>query len=163
MDAPVRSTVAGIVLLRPDAAALLQLRDNKPGLSAAGLWVFPGGHCEPCEQLVACARREFREETGYDCASLRELVSLDHRSPDTGKEFHLNFYWALYDGVQEIHCFEGQEIRFVSRTVAARHPMPWRTFWAFGIWRFRRWKLTRCRGRFSSMKRMACCVSVALA
>lgn len=131
MDTSTRHIVAGIVLLRRDHAALLQLRDNKPGLSAAGLWVFPGGHCEPCEQLVACARREFREETGYDCGSPRELTSLDHRSPDTGREFRLNFYWALYDGVQEIHCFEGQKICFVPRTDAAEHPMP---AYVLGVW-----------------------------
>src|SRR5439155_24976223 len=48
-------TVGGVVLLRDDNAALLQLRDNKPGLNAAGLWVFPGGHCEPDESLEAGA------------------------------------------------------------------------------------------------------------
>jgi len=47
---PVR-TVGGVVLLRDDNSALLQLRDNKPGLNAAGLWVFPGGHCEPGELI----------------------------------------------------------------------------------------------------------------
>jgi len=68
-------TVAGVVLLRDDNAALLQLRDNKPGLNAAGLWVFPGGHCEPGESLEDGARREFLEETGYVCAALRWVTS----------------------------------------------------------------------------------------
>jgi 8-oxo-dGTP pyrophosphatase MutT (NUDIX family) len=131
MDTSVRSIVAGIVLMRPDRSVLLQLRDNKPGLSAAGLWVFPGGHCEPCESLINCARREFQEETGYDCVDPMELVSLDHRSPDTGKEFRLNFYWALYDGVQEVRCFEGQRVAFVAREQAAEHPMP---TYLFGVW-----------------------------
>src|SRR5207244_7304545 len=63
-------TVAGVVLLRDDNSALLQLRDNKPGLNAAGLWVFPGGHCEPGESIEAGARREFREETGYEWGAL---------------------------------------------------------------------------------------------
>src|SRR5256885_7870725 len=63
-------TIGGVVLLRDDNSALLQLRDNKPGLNAAGLWVFPGGHCEPGESIEAGARKEFREETGYECGGL---------------------------------------------------------------------------------------------
>ena len=76
---PVRA-VGGVVLLREDNAALLQLRDNKPGLNAAGLWVFPGGHCEPGESLEAGARREFREETGYDCGELAWVTTFLHPS-----------------------------------------------------------------------------------
>ncbi|PYM15194.1 MAG: hypothetical protein DME18_04840, partial [Verrucomicrobia bacterium] len=67
--------VAGVVLLRDDHAALLQLRDNKPGLRAAGRWVFPGGHCQSGESIEDCARREFLEETDYVCGELRPLTS----------------------------------------------------------------------------------------
>ena len=107
--------VAGVVLLRDDRAALMQLRDNKPGLSSAGLWVFPGGHCEAQEELAVCARREFLEETGYDCAQLHWLASVMHRTGDTGRLYQLNFFWDRYDGIQPVSCFEGQEIRFVGR------------------------------------------------
>src|ERR1044071_3894179 len=78
---PVR-VVGGVVLLRDDHAALMQLRDNKPGLNAAGLWVFPGGHCEPGESLEAGARREFQEETGYVCAALQWLTEILQPSDD---------------------------------------------------------------------------------
>ena len=62
----IRKRVAGIVLLRePDGAALLQHRDDKPGLPHANLWVPPGGHCDGDESWDACAAREFLEETGY--------------------------------------------------------------------------------------------------
>lgn len=119
-----RPRIGGVVLLRADGAALLQHRDDKPGLSAAGLWVFPGGHCEPEETCQACARREFREETGYDCSALKPLIEFDYLSPDTGREFRLSFWWAAYDGASPLHCYEGQEVRFVLRAEAGQHPMP---------------------------------------
>ena len=76
MSAPAESVprIGGVVLLRNDGAVLLQLRDNKPTITAAGLWVFPGGHCEDGEACRDCARREFREETGYDCPDLKPLT-----------------------------------------------------------------------------------------
>src|SRR2546426_11810314 len=76
------SIVVGVVLLRPDGSALLQLRDNKPGLNAAGQWVFPGGHCDPGEPLEDGARREFLEETAYRCADLRLLTTFCHPNDD---------------------------------------------------------------------------------
>ena len=74
-------TVAGVVLLRDDNAALLQLRDNKPGLNAAGLWVFPGGHCEPGESLEAyIARRrgdpDFRPWIFYQFSPLQGTLEI---------------------------------------------------------------------------------------
>ena len=117
-------TVAGVVLLRDDHAALLQLRDNKPGLNAAGLWVFPGGHCEPDESLEAGARREFREETGYVCAALRWVTRILHPSDDGRLTYQLGMFVCRYDGLQPIHCFEGQAVEFILRAQAAFHPMP---------------------------------------
>lgn len=35
-------------------------------LSARGLWNFPSGHVELGEKILAAARRECREETGWD-------------------------------------------------------------------------------------------------
>ncbi|MBM3875786.1 MAG: NUDIX hydrolase [Verrucomicrobia bacterium] len=119
-----RARISGVVLLREDGASLLQHRDDKPGLSAAGQWVFPGGHCEPGETCRDCARREFLEETGYNCEALELLTEFDYLSPDTGREFRLSFWWASYDGVRPVHCFEGQEVRFMTRAEAPRHPMP---------------------------------------
>ena len=57
--------VGAVFLLRKDGAALLQLRDEKPGLRHAGKWVPPGGHAEDWEKIEDCASREFYEETNY--------------------------------------------------------------------------------------------------
>jgi 8-oxo-dGTP pyrophosphatase MutT (NUDIX family) len=102
---------AGVVLLRTDRAALLQLRDDIPGLSEAGKWVFPGGHPEPGESLELCALRELFEETGYRCGALDPLIDLD----DAESQMHLRFFWSLFDGLQNIRCLEGQAIEFISR------------------------------------------------
>src|SRR5437867_1548552 len=120
---PVR-TVGGVVLLREDNAALLQLRDNKPGLNAAGLWVFPGGHCEPGESLEAGARREFREETGYECGELERVTTFLHPSDDGRITYRLGLFVCRYDAVQAVHCFEGQTVEFIPRGEAVIRPMP---------------------------------------
>jgi 8-oxo-dGTP pyrophosphatase MutT (NUDIX family) len=120
---PVR-VVGGVVLLREDNAALLQWRDNKPGLNAAGLWVFPGGHCEPGESLEAGARREFREETGYECGELIWVTTFLHPSDDGRLTYQLGMFVCRYDGIQVVHCFEGQAVEFIPRGDAGKHPMP---------------------------------------
>lgn len=116
--------VAGIVLLRADGAALLQHRDDKPGLPHAGLWVFPGGHCESGETLETCARREFFEETGYQCGDLHALDAIPRLQVENYPPVHLTVFWSAYDGVQPVQCFEGQALAFIQRPGAERHPMP---------------------------------------
>src|SRR5882762_2604402 len=123
VPAPVRR-IAGIVLLRDDNSALLQLRDDKPGLNAAGLWVFPGGHCEPEESTESAARREFLEETGYACDDLRWVSSLSCPSDDRQVIYDLKLYAGRYDGIQPVHCYEGQKVAFIPREDASRYPMP---------------------------------------
>jgi 8-oxo-dGTP pyrophosphatase MutT (NUDIX family) len=116
--------VAGVVLLRPDGSALLQLRDNMPGLNAAGLWVFPGGHCNADESPEDGARREFQEETGYQCRQSRWLTSFCHPSDDLQTMYELSIFCSIHDGVQPVHCYEGQAVEFISREKATRLPMP---------------------------------------
>jgi 8-oxo-dGTP pyrophosphatase MutT (NUDIX family) len=65
--------VCGVVLLREDGAALLQYRDDIPGIVDPGLWVFPGSHREDNETSEQAARREFLEETRYQCRDLQTL------------------------------------------------------------------------------------------
>jgi 8-oxo-dGTP diphosphatase len=116
--------IAGVVLLRDDNSALMQLRDDKPGLNAAGLWVFPGGHCEPGESAESAARREFLEETGYACDVLRWVGSFPCPSDDRQVIYDLQFYAGRYDRIQPVHCYEGQKVAFIPRQDASRYPMP---------------------------------------
>jgi 8-oxo-dGTP pyrophosphatase MutT (NUDIX family) len=117
--------VSGVVLLREaDGAALLQHRDDKPGLPHAGLWVPPGGHCHEAEDARACAAREFLEETGYRCADLRHYTELDVDDVPFSPPMRLVMFWDVYDGQQPIVCGEGQAVEFVERNRATRLAMP---------------------------------------
>jgi 8-oxo-dGTP pyrophosphatase MutT (NUDIX family) len=116
--------VCGVVLLRADGAALLQLRDEKPEISDPGLWVFPGGHCEPGETRDAGALREFFEETCYRCARLHRLATYSATELGYPGDFDLTFYWERFDGTQHYQCCEGQQLRFVARSEAPGLPIP---------------------------------------
>jgi 8-oxo-dGTP pyrophosphatase MutT (NUDIX family) len=115
--------VGAVILLRGDGAALMQLRDEKPELRHAGLWVPPGGHADPEEEIEACAKREFFEETNYKCGNLNFLSQtkdLVHGWP----EYILTVYWGLYDSVQDFACNEGQDLRFIGRDEIYKYPIP---------------------------------------
>jgi ADP-ribose pyrophosphatase YjhB (NUDIX family) len=67
--------VGVLFLLRDDGALLLQLRDEKPNLRHAGMWVPPGGHIEADESVEQGTRRV----SGRDGLSMQEdqLVAND--------------------------------------------------------------------------------------
>jgi 8-oxo-dGTP pyrophosphatase MutT (NUDIX family) len=115
--------VCGVVLLRADGAALMQLRDNIPMISDPGLWCFPGGHREPGEALEACGRREFFEETRYLCAKLVHLITYQAASMGYPDNYKLAFFAERFDGLQQWHCCEGQELRFLQRQEVSLFPM----------------------------------------
>jgi len=62
------------------------------------LWRFPGGHVEPGELSVACARRELFEETGLHFESsprlLGEVIIDDWRTRDTTKAYYKTFFYV---------------------------------------------------------------------
>lgn len=124
MTAP-RARVAAVVLLREsDGAALLQHRDNKPGLPHANLWVPPGGHCDDGETWISCAGREFFEETDYRCANLRYLTEVDVDDVPDSAPFRLAVYWDVYDSRQPVVCREGQALAFIERRQAHAMKVP---------------------------------------
>ena len=115
--------VCAVVLLNKRNEALLQLRDIKEGLSASGLLVFPGGHRDNDENLIDCAKREFLEETGYQCLNLRFLLSIDDNfiSEDIKK---LHIYYDEYDFKKKYTCYEGVSLNFFSIENAKELNMP---------------------------------------
>ena len=127
------NSVCAVALLNKQGEALLQHRDEKPGLRASGQWVFPGGHIEPGESLEEGAKREFLEETGYVCSGLKWLLSIDDVFYPEFPSYPLHIFQADYDGVQQVKCMEGQELRFVGMPEASQLPMPTYQKW---IWQF---------------------------
>jgi len=119
-----RPRVAAIYLLRADGAALLQHRDDKPEISHPNMWVPPGGHCEDCESVEDCARREFFEETDYRLGDLCQVADfVDDHAPGF-PPLHLTVFWSRYDGVQSVVCREGQALEFVPRASAESLGVP---------------------------------------
>ncbi len=55
---------SGVILATPDWHAVVNLRDNKPGIASPNMLALFGGMLEPGEDALACIIRELREETG---------------------------------------------------------------------------------------------------
>jgi ADP-ribose pyrophosphatase len=71
LDAVRYRNVAVVVPLLPDGRVVL-LRQVRPIIDDE-LWEVPAGTIEPGESPEACARRELREEAGYDAGRLLPL------------------------------------------------------------------------------------------
>ena len=106
--------VGALFLLRDDGALLMQLRDDKPGLRHAGVWVPPGGHIEDGETVEQGTVREFLEETDYSCGKMNWLQMMEIRHPEW-PTYLLGVFWAFYDGKQKTECREGQILKFIKR------------------------------------------------
>jgi 8-oxo-dGTP pyrophosphatase MutT (NUDIX family) len=115
--------VGALFLLRYDGALLLQLRDEKPNLRHAGMWVPPGGHIEADESVEQGTRREFLEETDYLCSKISWLQMMEIKHPDW-PTYLLGVFWAFYDGMQKTTCREGQILKFIKREDANSLLMP---------------------------------------
>lgn len=105
--------IVAVVLIDSRGRILMQHRDKKAEIYYADTWTVPGGAVDEGESLAEAAQREFLEETGYRLESFSALMSGDHRLPDGIME-RRNFFWGVYDGIQEVQCYEGQALRFVS-------------------------------------------------
>ena len=106
--------VGALFLLRDDRALLMQLRDDKPDLRHAGMWVPPGGHIEAGESVEEGTVREFLEETNYLCGKMNWLQMMEIKHPDW-PTYLLGVFWAFYDGKQKTECREGQILKFIKR------------------------------------------------
>jgi 8-oxo-dGTP diphosphatase len=103
---------AGIVLIRQDGAVLLQLRDTKEEVVFPDYWCLPGGKIEIGENPEQAARRELKEETGYEVGELRKLTQETYFLPD-GEKITRFIFWAKYNGAQIIQCSKGQKMEFL--------------------------------------------------
>lgn len=64
-DMSLAEEIAVGLIAAPDGRVLLQHRDDTPGIAAAGLWGFFGGHIDPGETPEQAFLREMQEELGW--------------------------------------------------------------------------------------------------
>ncbi|CEM27052.1 unnamed protein product [Vitrella brassicaformis CCMP3155] len=62
MEKPHVRVGVGVIILREDKV----LVGKRKGAHGAGKWQFPGGHLEFGEDVIDCAKREVKEETGLE-------------------------------------------------------------------------------------------------
>lgn len=95
--------------------ALVNLRDDKAGISYPAMWAVTGGGREPGESFRETAIRELEEETGYRSTNPVHYMSEFYYTPD-GRLIRAQRFLDFYDGRQEVECREGQELAW--KTIA---------------------------------------------
>ena len=100
---PPRVAIAAAVVIHA-GRVLVQTRPE--GKAYAGSWEFPGGKIEACEDALACAARECREELGLAVRPLSALDTVEWEYPGTA--VHVTFVECEPAG-------EAREVRPVAR------------------------------------------------
>ncbi len=106
---PTPPTVVSAAVVEREGRLLVAQRLE--GTHLAGHWEFPGGKCEPGEEVRACLARELREELGVGASVGEEVLRTLYAYAD--RRLELVFFRCEIDG--EPRPLLGQEIRWVAR------------------------------------------------
>jgi 8-oxo-dGTP diphosphatase len=117
MSVPVRSRLAGVILVDPRGWLLIQERDEHAPVNPL-VWGLVGGGVEPGETLEQAAYRELEEETGISLAG--GLVEWYHEFLPSPSQSGMN-EWSVWIGGtrltdDDIVLGEGRQIVFRSPT-----------------------------------------------
>jgi 8-oxo-dGTP diphosphatase len=98
---------------------ILMVLRNRPGHPAHNKWELPGGKVEFSEHPLLTAKRETREETGYDVIPytlIQEVVSNVWDNPDRMSNVVILCYKAiLKGGVLSTEDKGGNEVKWFSK------------------------------------------------
>ena len=120
-----RKMSAGVILVAPDGAVLMQLRDDTPDIMFPGHWGITGGAGHADETPEETARREVLEETGLTLGKIEAFKAYyfketkaatgARRSTRTAADYELYLFHApCVTPADEMVCGEGRELRFFS-------------------------------------------------
>lgn len=99
---------------------LLLVTQRLEGTHLAGHWEFPGGKCEPAEDVPQCLTREILEELGVRCVVGEEI----HRTLYAYGERRLELVFLRCRIDDEPQPLLGQEIRWVTRRELGKLQFP---------------------------------------
>ncbi len=120
MTTATKSThVAVAVITAPDGKILLTRRANDK--HQGGLWEFPGGKCEPGEQVQDALVREIREELDIAITAAEPLISIPYQYPDLHVLLDV-FRITSFEG--EPRGAEGQPMQWVTPEQLNDIPLP---------------------------------------
>lgn len=99
-------------VLVADGRYVLQLRDDKPGIAAPGMWALFGGTVEPDEQPSDAVVREIGEELGVALSDFRELWVVERFSDFAQAVALYSFFEADITSQWDRRCLrEGQAVQ----------------------------------------------------
>ncbi len=105
---------AAVIIPKLDSDRVLLVRQYRHAAERV-LWEFPAGTLEPNETTEHCARRELREETGYEVKTLKPILAF-YPSPGVNQEKMFLFIAEGLKLVDEIPM-EADEIRAETRKI----------------------------------------------
>ncbi len=103
--------VASIILIK-DNKILLQLRDNKPGISYPGFWGLIGGHIDDNENPIDAIKREVMEEINYKIKGITFVSKLIHPENIHCHEHEIYLFKGNLDiNLDQIKLTEGEKVQ----------------------------------------------------
>jgi ADP-ribose pyrophosphatase len=88
--------------------------------SRAKMWELPAGHIEPKEKLGDCARREFREEIGYELLEPKLICSAYTSAPRSNQRARIFMGLVGKKVKQQLDETEDLSVKFVLPDVARK-------------------------------------------
>ena len=88
--------------------------------SRAKMWELPAGHIEPKEKLADCAKREFREEVGFELLRPKLICSAYTSAPRSRQRARIFMGYVGKKVKQKLDETEYLTVKFASSNVAER-------------------------------------------